>query len=175
MTRPLLAAFADPATLRTALRSVRESGFRPLDAFTPFPVEGMAPELDPGRSSIRWWMLAAALLVGAAAYALEWWSAVHAYPIDSGGRPLHSWPVFLLAPFEVAVLAGAVAGLVAFLRDAGLPALHHPLFEIPSFERASDDRFFLLAAADGGDEEIVRLRRLLELTGALDVTEVRGR
>jgi hypothetical protein len=79
-----------------------------------------------GESPIRWPMLIAALSVAAVAYALEFWSAVYAYPIDSGGRPLNSWPIFLLVPFEVAVLAAAVAGFAALLFLCGLPCLHHP-------------------------------------------------
>ena len=71
----------------------------------------------------------AALALAAAAYALEFWSAVYAYPIDSGGRPLNSWPIFLLVPFEVGVLAAAVAGFAALLVLCGLPRLHHPLFD----------------------------------------------
>ena len=78
---------------------------------------------------------------------MEFWSAVYAYPIDSGGRPLNSWPIFLLVPFEVGVLAAAVAGFAALLVLCGLPRLHHPLFDCDAIERATDDRYFLLVRA----------------------------
>ena len=90
-------------------------------------------------------MLAAAVLLGAFAYAVEWYSAVVDYPLNSGGRPLDSWPVFLLAPWRSRFRRGRSCGLVALFRAGGLPRLHHPAFDVPEFERASQDRFFLLA------------------------------
>ena len=114
-------------------------GFDPLDALTPCPVEELDDILRLDKSPIRWPMLIAALVVAAAAYALEFWSAVYAYPIDSGGRPLNSWPIFLLVPFEVGVLAAAVAGFAALLVLCGLPRLHHPLVRLRR-HRARDGR-----------------------------------
>lgn len=173
MTGPLLAEFRDPAALKAALAQVRRSGHRPLDTFTPFPVEGLDEDLGLGRSRIRTAMLLGGLGVAAFAYWLQWYSAVHDYPINSGGRPLHSWPVFLLVPFEVGVLGAALAGFLAFLWSCGLPRLHDPLFAVPGFERASQDRFFLLVAARASDRDGAGLRRLLEGAGALVVTQVR--
>jgi hypothetical protein len=118
-------------------------------------------------------MLAGGLLVAAFAFALQWYSAVIAYPINSGGRPLNSWQVFWLVPFEFGIFAAALCGVIALLWSCGLPRLHHPLFEIPGFERASQDRFFLLAASEPNDEAVRELRHILETAGAVVVTEVR--
>jgi len=41
MTGPLLAEFRDPETLSQALAQVKQARFRALDAFTPYPVEGL--------------------------------------------------------------------------------------------------------------------------------------
>ena len=91
-------------------------------------------------------------MVAVLAFGLQWYSAVIDYPLNSGGRPLNSWQVFLLVPFEVGVFAAALCGVVALLWSCGLPRLHHPLFEVPGFERATQDRFFLLAAAGENDD-----------------------
>jgi hypothetical protein len=173
LVMPLVASFRTPEALLAALGRARAAGHRPLDALTPFPVEGLAERLgDPPRAprgAIRPAMLAAGLGAAALAYAVQWWSAVHDYPLNAGGRPLHSWPVFLLVPFEVGVLAAAVAGLVATLRACGLPRLHHPLFATPGIERASQDRF-LLVVEPVGDE--AGLRTLLEAAGGDPVAAV---
>ena len=152
-----------------AARRARDEGFTPLDALSPCPVEGVDEALGLKKSLIRWPMLIAAVSVAAFAYGLEFWSAVYAYPIDSGSRPLNSWPVFLLVPFEVGILAAAIAGFVALLVLCGLPRLNHPLFDWNPIERATDDRYFLLLAAPAEDRENDRLRSMLLDAAALRI------
>jgi Alternative complex III, ActD subunit len=148
----VIAEFRDADDLCAAARNVRRSGFHPIDALTPCQVEGLDDALHLPESPIRWPMLIAAVLVAASAYALEFWTAVYAYPIDSGGRPLNSWPIFLLVPFEVGVLAAAVTGFAALLILCGLPRVNHPLFDCDAIERATDDRYFLLVRGPPGTE-----------------------
>lgn len=166
---PLLAEFRTPEALLRALHLARAAGHRPLDALTPFSIDGLPEALTRPSGRIRPAMALAGFGAAALAYAVQWWSAVHDYPLNSGGRPLHAWPVFLLVPFEVGVFAAALAGFVAFMRAGGLPRLHHPLFAAPGFERASQDRFYLLAEGEEGP-----LRALLEEAGAGTVAGVRG-
>ena len=172
MSGNLIAEFRNPEVLNAALRRVKEAGHQALDTFTPYPVEGLDEELGIAPSRIRYAMLAGGLIVAACAFGLQWYSAVIDYPLNSGGRPLNSWQVFLLVPFEVGVFAAALSGVVAFLWSCGLPRLHHPLFEIPGFERATQDHYFLLVAAKA-DEAVGDLRHVLEAAGAVVVTEVR--
>lgn len=173
MSETFIAEFSNPEALCAALRQVKEGGHHALDAFTPYPLEGLDAELNMRPSRIRYAMLAGGLTSAAFAFALQWYSAVIDYPLNSGGRPLNSWQVFFLVPFEVGVFAAALCGVVAFLRSCGLPRLHHPLFEIPGFERATQDHFFLLVAARQTNEAIGDLRNALEAAGATVVTEVR--
>jgi hypothetical protein len=175
MSGTFLAEFDTPERLLAATHDLREAGHEPLDAFTPFPVAGMQTAFPPIDSHVRTTMLVAGLLVAVGFYLIQWWSAVYNYPLDVGGRPLNSWPVFLLAPFEVGVLAAAIAGIVAFCHACALPRLHHALFEVPGFERATVDRFFLLTRCASPDGDAVDLKHLLERQGALVISEVRGR
>lgn len=174
MSGQLIAEFAAPAMLQAALPLVRAAGHQTLDAFTPYPVEGLAEQLDMPPPRIRQAMLAGGLIVAGAAFALQCYSAIVAYPINSGGRPLYSWQVFVLVPFEVGIFAAALAGVIAFLYGCGLPRLHHPLFEISGFERATQDHFFLLAMANDEGDSLRDLRRVLERAGAVVVTEIRS-
>jgi hypothetical protein len=174
MSGQLIAEFAAPAMLQAALPLVRAAGHQTLDAFTPYPVEGLAEQLDMPPPRIRQAMLAGGLIVAGAAFALQCYSAIVAYPINSGGRPLYSWQVFVLVPFEVGIFAAALAGVIAFLHGCGLPRLHHPLFEISGFERATQDHFFLLAMANDEGDSLRDLRRVLERAGAVVVTEIRS-
>jgi hypothetical protein len=170
---PLVAEFRDAETLRQALGRVKEARHLALDAFTPYPVEGLDEQLAVGPSGIRYAMLVGGLIVAALAFGLQCSSAAIDDPLNVGGRPLNSWQVFLLVPFEDGVFAAAHCGAIAVLWSCGLPRLHNPLFEIPGFERATQDRFCLLASAEQNDAATRDLRDVLESSGAVVVTEVR--
>lgn len=169
--KALVAAFADPDALLAAARTARERGFPLLDALTPYPVEAAADLV--GAKAPPWLRIVMALAgfgVAAALFGFEIWTAVVAYPVNEGGRPLFSWPVFLLSPFELGVLAAAVAGFAAFLVRCGLPRLNHPLFEVPGIDRASQDRFMLVLDPLEA-ERVPALRALLVGAGAIMVSE----
>ena len=170
MSRLMLAEFDDPGALLEAARRVRAAGLSGLDAHTPFAVEGLPQALGLGGSRVRVVMLVVGLGMAALAYALQWYSAVLDYPLDLGGRPLHSWPAFLVAPFEVGVLAAGISGFAAMLWGSGLPRPHQPVFAVPGFERASQDRFFLSVADPVAD--LGRLRELLDGLYPLSLQEV---
>jgi hypothetical protein len=167
MSRSLLAEFADAEAFVAAARRLAAAGYAPVDALSPHSVESVDEALGLTATPIRWPMLIAGLGAAAAAYALEYWTSVYAYPIDSGGRPLNSWPVFVLVPFEVAILAAGIAGFVALLILCGLPRLDHPIFDWDEVSRASDDRFFLVFAEPEDEREAHRLREILLQTLAL--------
>lgn len=169
--RALSAAFPSAAAAEVAAERLRTDGVPVLDALTPFPVPGLMDAVGRGRAGVRLPMAVAGFGVALGAIALQYWSAVYAYPYNSGGRPNASWPVFMLVPFEVGILAAAVAGLLAFLLRTGLPRMHHPLFAVPGLARATVDRFVLLVdpLEPGRQPAIARL--LLE-AGALSVSEV---
>jgi hypothetical protein len=93
-------------------------------------------------------MFALAVTGAIAGYFLQWYSAAIDYPIHSGGRPLNSWPAFLLVPYETNILLASTGGILAWMWLCGLPKLYHPLFDFPVVERANQDGYLLIFAAD---------------------------
>jgi hypothetical protein len=172
MSAILLAEFSQARKMMAAARGAALRQVRVLDAFLPFPVEELDGLLPARRSRIRLVMLLGGLAVAALAYGTEYYSAVINYPYNSGGRPLHSWPAFMLVPFALGILGATIAGLATFMVECGLPRLHHPLFALEGFERASQDRFFLALARPGESEEARRTIDWLHEAGALSVREV---
>ncbi len=170
--KALLAQFETPEALTSAVKRLKAEGHAALDLFTPFPVEEAMAELAPSPSALKRNMATAGFGMAAVAYAVEYYSAVISYPYDSGSRPLNSWPVFLLVPFEVGVLAAAIAGFITFLYECGLPSLYHPLFEAKNIERANEDRFFLAVDVGAGGADRDRLHGLLTGERALTIEEV---
>ncbi|HZL32030.1 MAG TPA: DUF3341 domain-containing protein [Pseudolabrys sp.] len=172
MTHVVIAQFSEADALLEAARESQREGTNVLDAFTPFPVEGMAELLGATSTRLRVVMAIGGFSMAAVAFGLQYYSAVIDYPINSGGRPLNSWPTFMLVPFATGILAAAIFGFIALLSETGLPRLHHALFEIPDFERASQDRFLLALEAPEAKKEIAALRQRLIEAGAIEVMEV---
>lgn len=174
MTRALFVDFADAAGIRSGVEAARAEKLEILDAFTPFPIEGLGAEIGGkgGGRSVRIWMLVGGLAAAAAAYGLQVYSAVYAYPFNVGSRPPNSWPTFMLFPFEFGILAAAIFGLIGLFRATGLPRLHHAAFDIEGFDRASNDRFILALTPPEGKRQRARVEERFAKLGAIAVREV---
>jgi hypothetical protein len=144
----LLAEYRSPEALIEAARKSYERGYRRMDAFSPFPVEGLAEAIGFHSNRIPLIVLLGGLLGGTGAFFMMWFSAVINYPINVGGKPLLSWPAFVPITFELTILAAAFAAVFGMLGLNGLPMPHHPLFYVPDFTRASRSRFFLCIQSD---------------------------
>lgn len=176
MTRPavhgLLAEFDTPTRLVEAVRKARAEGYRAMDAYTPFPIEEVAEALHFHDRRLSLLVLLGGIFGGFAGYALEYWTSVIDYPINVGGRPLHSWPAFLPVTFETTVLFAAFAAVLGMLALNGLPMPYHPVFNAPRFAFASRDRFFLCIEATDPLFDREGTRRFLEQIKAVSVAEV---
>lgn len=145
MTGFLLAEFDNQERLTDAARLAAEGGHAAQDALTHKPVEGIAEHLaPPANGPIGWVMFIAASIGASIGWFMQWYSAVFDYPTNSGGRPLNSWPAFLLVPYELAILFAGVVGLLGWMWMCGLPKLYHPLFSATIAARAVQDRYVLV-------------------------------
>jgi hypothetical protein len=142
-----LAEFNDPEALKRCVRLAREHGFQRIDACTPFPVEGIAEELGLHHSPVPLIVLIGGLIGGLGGAFMQWYSSVYDYPLNIGGRPFNSWPSFVVITFELTILFGGLFGVFGMLAFNGMPKPHHPLFNEPHFDRATQDRFFFCIEA----------------------------
>lgn len=142
----ILAEFTTASAVTEAARNAADAGIPAEDVLSPHPLPGIEEHLapPPEKPPIGWVMFIAAALAAIAGYGMQWYSAVIDYPINSGGRPLNSWPAFLPVPYESAILLAAVVGILAWLWMCGLPKLFHPLFSATVVERVSQDRYLLV-------------------------------
>lgn len=171
----LLGEFTDDDDLLAAARAAHTAGYRSMDAYTPFPVDGLAEALGfRARYRINV-ILVAVLIVGlAAGFALQYVGAVVAYPLNTGGRPLNSWPAFLPVAFETMILLGALATFIGMLLLNRLPAGNRALLNTPRFDLATRDRFFLGIDAKDEQFDYEATKGFLLAQGAVAVVEVRG-
>ena len=141
----IIAEFDKADDLLAAAEQASAAGYRQFDAYSPFPVHGLSEVmgLDRQRNWVPYIVLLGAILGGLAGYILQYYTSVIAYPLNVGSRPLNSIPAFLVITFEGAVLMAALFGFVGMLAVNRLPMPYHPVFNTPSFDRASRDGFFL--------------------------------
>ncbi|MBV9992148.1 MAG: DUF3341 domain-containing protein [Alphaproteobacteria bacterium] len=141
----VLAEFSTAQAATDAVAAASRAGHPARDVLSPVPLEGTAEHLAPyAKGKIGWVMFVAGAVGGLAGWFMQWYSAVVDYPIISGGRPMNSWPAFLLVPYEAAILSMGVVGLLGWMWMCGLPKLFHPLFAAPIVERAVQDKWLLV-------------------------------
>src|SRR5436190_6493814 len=144
----LMAEFDNPTDLVRAAEQARLAGYREMDAYSPIPIEELNEALGLRRTRLPRLVFLGGLLGGLGGYSLEYWTQAIAYPLNIGGRPLHSWPQFIPVTFETTVLGAALTAFVGMWALNKLPMPYHPVFNVKAFERASTDRFFLTIEAN---------------------------
>ncbi|MGB2663298.1 MAG: DUF3341 domain-containing protein [Candidatus Acidiferrum sp.] len=170
----VMGEFDTPEQLLAAAKKAREAGYKHVDAFTPFPIEGLAHAIG-----FRWTAVPLVTLIGGiggglTGFGLQYWCAAISYPQNIGGRPLNSWPAFIPITFELTVLGASIFAVVGMLALNKLPQPYHPVFNVERFAAgASTDRFFLLIEARDPKFDPAGIARFLQDLSALHVTEVK--
>ena len=168
-----VASFETPAALLAATRAAHAAGYRHMDAYTPVPVDGLAQALGRRKTRMPLVFLLGGIAGGTGGYFMQWFSMAVDYPYNIGGRPFHSWPMFIPVTFELTVLLSAISGVLGMLYFNGLPRLHHPIFKAANIERATVDRFVLCIESADPKWDRAGTRLFLENEAhARDVSEV---
>jgi hypothetical protein len=168
----IIADFEHAEDVIAAARRTREAGYRRVDAYSPFPVEGLPEALGFRDQAVPTIMLIGGLCGALAGFGLLFWAMASSYPLNIGGRPAYGWPYFIPITFECLVLLAALSGVVGMFALNGLPMPYHPVFDAPVFPRATSDRFFLCVEAEDPNFDRQETRRFMETLGAVTVSDV---
>jgi hypothetical protein len=168
----LMAEFEDPTSLVHATHSAYHEGYRCMDAYSPYPIEELHEALGSHHTRLPLIVLIGGLTGCIGGYLLQYWVSAIAYPVNIGGKPLHSWPAFIPVTFECTILVAALSCVLGMLALNGLPQPYHPVFNVPRFALASRNRFFLCIESEDPKFDIEGTRRFLETLSPREVTTV---
>jgi hypothetical protein len=169
----VMAEFEDPTSLVAATRRTYDEGYRSFDAYSPFPIHETFHAMHVEDRRVPLFVLLGGIAGMLTGLGLQAWVSAVAYPLNIGGRPYLSWPMFIPVTFELTILFAAFAAVFGMFGLNGLPMPYHPVFNVERFAaHASQDRFFLAIEAKDPKFDPERTRAFLKGLGATEVNDV---
>jgi hypothetical protein len=168
----LVAEFETPGELVAAARKVREAGYKKFDAFSPMPIHQLDEAMDLHDNRVSLFTLIGGLCGCAGGFTLCSWVSAVALPLNIGGRPLISVPMFIPITFECTILLGGLTAAISMLLMNGLPQPYHPLFNVERFAGAARSKFFICIESDDPKFDRIDTAGFLETLGPEEIAEV---
>jgi ActD protein len=169
----VMGEFSTPEDLLAATKKAREAGYKHVEAYTPFPVEGLSEAVGFKWTAVPLLTLMGGVGGGLTGFGLQYWVAAITYPLNIGGRPYNSWPAFIPVTFELTVLGASIFAVFGMLALNKLPQPYHPVFNVERFGQASTDKFFLCIEARDPKFDLVETSKFLQSMHAQHVNEVK--
>ena len=168
----IMAEFDSAQALVDAAKQTHQAGYQKIDAYSPFPIEGLAEEIGFRHNLVPLVVLIGGIVGGLSGYLMQYWISVVDYPLNIGGKPPHSWPAFIVITFEMTILFAALSAVLGMLALNGLPMPYHPVFNVPRFAFASRDRFFLIVFSSDPKYDSAGTRQFMEGLAPRSISEV---
>jgi len=168
----LMAEFETPGQLVAAARKTREAGFKKFDAYTPYPIHELDEAMDLHDNRVSLFTLIAGCLGCIGGFSLASWISSVAWPLNIGGRPLISTPMFIPVTFECTILLGGLTAAISMIIMNGLPSPYHPVFNVERFANASRSKFFLCIESEDPRFDRTATEGFLASLGPEEIAEV---
>jgi hypothetical protein len=168
----LMAEFETPGQLVAAARRTREAGFKNFDAFSPYPIHELDGAMDLHDNRVSLATLIGGLLGATGGFSLCAWVSSVALPLNIGGRPLISVPMFIPITFECTILLGGLTAAISMILMNGLPSPYHPVFNVERFAGAARSKFFLCIESEDPKFDRTDTAGFLQSLGPEEIAEV---
>ena len=162
-TIAIISSFADDAQCANAIEELRASKVGEFNTFSPIPSHRIEHAIGKTKSPVRWIVLTggiSGILTGLAITI----GTTYEWRLNAGGKPLLSWPPFIIICFELMVLLGGIFGFLGVLGLSGIPATEIA----PGYDgRFGEDRFGIVVRCD--EAEAARVESMMKESGAEEV------
>ena len=129
-TAPVLAGiWPDENTFLSAVKSLKQKGYKRFSTVTPCPIHGLEELLEIKRSWIPWVTFVFGAFGCLFGLWFTWWTSAVDWPLIIGGKPLWSLPAFIPVIFECTILLGALSSVAALFYACGIPSVDPPVLD----------------------------------------------
>ena len=159
----IVSSFADDAECAHAIEQLRVAQVGDFNTFSPIPSHRIEHAIGKKKSPVRWIVLAggiSGILTGLAITI----GTTYEWRLNAGGKPLLSWPPFIIICFELMVLLGGISGFTSVLALARIPTAE--IAEGYS-GRFGEDRFGIVVHCD--EDQAERIESMMKEAGAEEV------
>lgn len=171
-THGVMAEFDTAQGIVDAARRVMAEGYTRVEAYTPVPIEELNDIIHKRRTVLPKLVLGGGIAGMTTGFSLQYWASAIEYPLNVGGRPLASWPAFIIPSYELTILFAALTAFLGMVALNGLPQPYHPVFNTPRFSLASSDKFFIVIEADDPRYDADKAMQFFKSIGAKGVYDI---
>jgi len=162
-TIAIISSFADDTQCAQAIEELRAAQVGDFNTFSPIPSHKIEHAIGRSKSPVRWLVLAGGISGVLTGLAITI-GTTYEWRLNAGGKPLLSWPPFIVICFELMILLGGIFGFLGVLMLSGVPTSESaPGYE----ERFGEDRFGIVVRCD--EAEAARVESMLKESGAEEV------
>ena len=175
MTSFVVGLFGDPESALAAAGSIQTATLGTPELMSPVPMEGVEEVLGEKKSVIKRFSLFGAIFGGVSGFLLAAITAVlYAHP--TGGRPIITFPPYLIITYELTILFGIVFTVIGFFVSARLPnglwtAWWKQDENRPYVPEAAVDKF-AVSVSCASNENVQQAETILRTAGAEEVRDL---
>ncbi len=162
----IMGTFAYEEDFLAAAENLTTSGFDNISLLSPVPLEEAQKVLGLGKSPVRRFSLAGAIIGAISGFAMAAGTAL-VFILPTSGRAIITVPPFLIITYEMTILFGVLFTLMGFHFVSGLPSWR----DRPYLEVANIDRFVVVVEGAAG-EQAARAEAIIRQAGADEIQHV---
>ncbi len=162
----IMGTFTFEEDFLVAAKNLQSSGFDNISLLSPVPLKEAQEVLGLGKSPVRRFSLAGAIIGAISGFAMAAGTAL-VFILPTGGRAIITLPPFLIITYEMAILVGVLATLLGFYFISGLPSWH----DKPYLSSVSIDRFVVVVKGAAADQA-AKAEAIIQQAGAEEIRHV---